>query len=289
MPQRLKSTIAIPRVLGAGAGFGITLIALGAFVSPAGAAPGWSRSPDSALGGSAIQVASSTSTLCQWLAPAEIPVATTTSTTTPPPGSDASVPSQTPNGPAATGAGATGTAVTGAAIGDPVAYDGVRVELALEAGDRTIPLGDVEVTPGGAWSGSVTIPPPVLAPAGTYDLIARCIVDDPRLDGIRSFDFDPLSLAIVESPPPTTVTIPVELVPPITETRPAVPVEVQGEQRTRPGGANAVANPAPAVPTLPETGDGTLAVALAGVGALMLGGGALWYGGRRTLHQPDVG
>lgn len=172
--------------------------------------------------------------------------------------------------------------VAGTAVGDPVVYDGIRVELRLERAGAAIPLGEVAVTPGGAWSGTVTIPQAAVAPPGDYEFLAHCVVDDPALDGVRSFDFDPMTFTIAESPPPTTITIPTEIGEPITVTN---PLEVQGAQLTRGTGA---ANTAAAVPTLPKTGDGTLAVALAGIGALVLGTGALWWGSKRSGASPSV-
>lgn len=258
------------------AGIALTSVALtfafGTFAPHAGAASTWSRNPDSALAGGRVRVASSTETLCQWVQPGAAPTPDTSPTTiTNPPA---------PSTPPTTGSTSTGD----------VTYDGVRVELRLEppGGGTAVALGSVKVTSGGAWSGAITIPATEVAPPGTYDLLAHCVVDDARLDGVRSFDFDPLSLTVVEGPPPTTITIPTELIPPITATN---PVQVQGEQLNRPAAIPSSSTPsaktAAAVPTLPNTGDGTLAVALAGLGALLLGAGALWYGNRQNLRHPD--
>ncbi len=265
-----KCTLKIRRRLTTGAALTTALLALGTFAPHAAAASTWSRNPDSALAGGRVRVASSTETLCQWVQPGE-PTAPDTSPTTV---ADPTTPSTSPT-----------------ASGD-VTYDGVRVELRLEpaGGGTAVALGNVKVTSGGAWSGTVTIPAAELAPPGTYDLLAHCVVDDARLDGVRSFDFDPLSFTIVEGPPPTTITIPTELIPPITATN---PVQVQGELISRPAAATGSnspsANAVAAGPTLPKTGDGTLAVALAGLGALLLGAGALWYGNRHNLRHPDIG
>ena len=258
------------------AGIAVTSVAFafGAFAPHAGASSTWSRNPDSALAGGRVRVASSTATLCQWVQPRVAPTPGTSPTTI----ADPPAPSTPPT--------------TGSTSSGDVAYDGVRVELRLEppGGGTAIALGSVKVTSGGAWSGAITIPAAEVAPPGTYDLLAHCVVDDARLDGVRSFDFDPLSLTIVEGPPPTTITIPTELIPPITATK---PVQVQGEQLNRPAAIQSSstppANTAAAVPTLPNTGDGTLAVALAGLGALLLGAGALWYGNRQNLRHPDIG
>lgn len=242
------------------------LLALGAFAPHAAAAgAGWSRSPSAGIAGATIRVASSPTTLCQWLAP------------TPPP--------TTPTSTAATAAANTATPpdnLGATATGDPIPYDGVRVELRLERDGVAIPLGDVGVTSGGAWSGSVTVPAAHVAPAGTYELLAHCVVDDPALDGIFSFDFDPLGFVIADAPPPTTVTVPTEIGEPATATN---PVQVQGADLDRPAVA---AKPAAAVPTLPNTGDGTLAVALAGFGALLLGALALWWGARTSRERASV-
>ena len=244
----------------AGAALTASLITLAVFAPSAAADTGWSRSPGSSLAGGQLRVASSPTTLCQWLAPSEVPPSSSTT----------AVPND----------GAANTPLAAAAAGDPIPYDGTVVELRLERSGANITLGDVGVTPGGAWSGTVVIPDASVTLPGDYQLIAHCVVDDPRLDGVRSFDFDPMSFTVVEGPPPTTVTLPTEIGEPVTVTRPA---EVQGTQLTR---AAATANTAAAVPTLPNTGDGTLAVALAGIGALLLGAGALWYGGRQTLRHP---
>ncbi len=166
------------------------------------------------------------------------------------------------------------------ATGDPIVFDGVRVELRLEAAGTAIPIGNVRVTSGGAWAGTVPIPEASAITPGEYELLARCIVDDPALDGVRSFDFDPLPFTIADAPPPTTVTIPTEIGEPITVTKP----DVAGERLERPT-AN-VANPGSPARTLPNTGDGTLSVALAGFGSLVLGASALWWGHRRTPTLP---
>jgi len=256
------------RRLTAGVALTSVAFALGALASHAGAASTWSRNPDSALAGGRVRVASSAETLCQWVQPGEPPAPDTSPTTVADPT----------------------TTTTPTDSGD-VTYDGVRVELRLEppGGGTAVALGSVTVTSGGAWSGAVTIPAAETAAPGSYDLLAHCVVDDPQLDGVRSFDFDPLSFTIVEGPPPTTITIPTELIPPITVNN---PVQVEGEQISRPaatGSSNSPsANATAAVPTLPKTGDGTLAVALAGLAALLLGASALWYANRQNLRHPDV-
>ena len=267
-----KRTITTRRQLTAGLAFAAAALGFGTF-APAAAASTWSRNPDSSLADGRVRVASSTETLCQWVQPGVPSTTDTSPTTIAAPPTTSTTPATAPNG--------------------DVTYDGVRVELRLEpaGGGTAIALGRVHVTSGGAWSGSVTIPPAEVAPPGTYDVLAHCVVDDPRLDGVRSFDFDPLSFTIVEGPPPTTITIPTELIPPITATN---PVQVQGEQLGRQPGATPASSPrsantAAATATLPKTGDGTLAVALAGIAALLLGAGALWYGNRQNLRHPHVG
>ena len=62
-------------------------------------------------------------------------------------------------------------------------------------------------------------------------MFVKCVIDRPELDGVRTYDFDPLGFTVTEGPPPTTVEVPTELVPPLTVTN---PVQVQGEQITRP-------------------------------------------------------
>ena len=273
--QHPKCTFTTRRQLTTGLAFTVALLAFGTFAPHAAGASTWSRNPDSSLAGGRIRVASSSETLCQWIQPGATPTPDTSPTTIAEPSTTSTIPATAPNG------------------GD-VTYDGVRVEFRLEpdgGGGRAVALGRVPVTSGGAWSGAVTIPTAEVAPPGTYDLLAHCVVDDARLDGVRSFDFDALSLTIVEGPPPTTITLPTELIPPITVTN---PVQVDGEQLSRPATATPSSstpstNVAAAVPTLPKTGDGTLAVALAGIGSLLLGAGALWFGNRQNLRHPDVG
>lgn len=268
MRERLQSKIAFTRNAGACALLaGSALMVLGV-ASPAAADSGWSRNPGSSLAGGQIRVASSPTTLCQWVQPAPPPDPSTTTTTSS--GIAATVLTRPP---------ASGIRTSGG--GGLVAYDGLRVELRLELAGNAVALGAVDVTPGGAWSGSVTIPAAMSSAPGEYVLLAHCVVDDPRLDGIRSFDFDASTFTVVEGPPPTTITIPTELVPPITATN---PVEVQGAQLGRGDAPTAVT----AAPTLPKTGDGTLAVALAGLGALVLGAGALWWGSRQGFRRPTV-
>lgn len=264
MRERLQSKIAFTRHTSACAAIVGCVIVLVGFASPAAADTGWSRTPGSSIAGGQIRVASSSTTLCQWLQPAP-PTDPSTPTTTS---------SSTTDSPPAGGVRASGS--------EFVAYDGRRVELRLERAGNAVALGAVDVTPGGAWSGSVTIPAASAAP-GEYLLLAHCVVDDPLLDGIRSFDFDASTFTVVEGPPPTTITIPTELIPPITATN---PVEVQGAQLGRSDARTATS--AAAAPTLPNTGDGTLAVALAGLGALILGAGALWWGSRQGFRRPTV-
>lgn len=258
MRQRLVQTARIARRVVPGATVVVGLLVLTPSVASADA--GWSRSPGSGLAGASIQVASSSTTLCQWEQP-------TPETTTAPADPDAT--------PAPTGSTATAASTF-------TTYDGTSVELRLVRDGVTVQLGDLVVTAGGAWSGRFVVPAASAAPAGTYDLFARCVVDRPELDGIRSYDFDPLTFDVVESPPPTTVTVPTEIGDPATVTKPSS-AEVLGAQT-----ASSAANRAATTPTLPNTGDGTLAVALAGLAAVALGAGALWWGARaaRPSAQP---
>ncbi|MGZ6885435.1 MAG: hypothetical protein ACXVJX_18235 [Acidimicrobiia bacterium] len=252
----------------AGLALGTGLVA--SLSAGAGAATGWSRTPGSGVAGSVIRVASSSTTLCQWVQPAS---ATTTST----PPAAAAEPSTTST---------ESSGVSAAAPGDPVATDGTSVELRFERDGIAVPLTTLRVAVGGAWAGRFTVPATDQVPAGDYDLLARCVIDRPELGGLRSFDFDPLPFTVAEGPPPTTVQIPTEIPPPITVTN---PVQVQGTQVTR-DPTTPTANQAAAVPTLPRTGDGTLGVGLAGGGALLVGAAALWWGARaaRRAGRPDL-
>ncbi len=58
---------------------------------------------------------------------------------------------------------------------------------------------------------------------------------------------------------------------------------MQGAQVTR-----AAANTATEGPTLPRTGDGTLAVGLAGIAAVGVGGVALWWGARAARRSRAI-
>ncbi len=266
--RRWVSSRARPRTVIAAAALTAGLVSLVALAPHAAAgATGWSRSPAAGIAGASIRVASTPTALCQWLAPT--PPAT--DPTTQPAGSVPATGTTDPAAPAAN------------AVGDPIPYDGTRVEFRLDHAGVSIPLGHVTVDPGGAWAGSVAVPAASTAPAGGYDLIGRCVVNDPALDGVRSFDFDPMPFVVADAPPPTTVTIPTEIGEPITVTN---PTQVQGTQLTRP--AAAVKATAAAVPTLPNTGDGTLAVGLAGFGALLLGGLALWWGTRAGRERASA-
>ncbi|MEP6625268.1 MAG: LPXTG cell wall anchor domain-containing protein [Acidimicrobiia bacterium] len=247
-----------------------SLLSFVALAPHAAAVAGWSRSPAAGIAGATVRVASSPTALCQWLAPGPPTAEPTTATT---------VTAATVDPASATADGAP----TASAVGDPIPYDGSRVELRLDHAGASIPLGHVAVGKGGAWAGSVSVPDTASAPAGGYDLIARCVVDDPALDGVRSFDFDPLPFVVADAPPPTTVTIPTEIGEPVTITK---PTQVEGTQLARPN--TAAKATAAAVPTLPNTGDGTLAVALAGIGALLLGGLALWWGSRAGRERAPV-
>jgi LPXTG-motif cell wall-anchored protein len=269
--QRLTTTAMRRRmVLGSvmGAVMALTATALGAGV--AGADSGWSRVPSSGLAGGTVDVASSSSTLCQWIQPADAGgTSADTASTQPAPGTGG------------------GSAEAVPSDGD-VVYDGTEVQVRLSQGGTDVPLGELPVAIGGAWSGTVTLPTGDALRPGAYDLFVKCVIDRPELDGLRTYDFDPLGFTVTEGPPPTTVEVPTELVPPLVATN---PVQVQGEQITRPATTPA---PAPAAttatsPTLPNTGDGTVGIALAGFGALLVGGAALWWGARSARrHAPDL-
>lgn len=220
-------------------------LATAALALPAAAADTWSRTPNAGTAGGSITVASSAASLCQWVQP--MPTAPADPAVDPPT--------------------------------ELATFDGTAVELRLQQGGNTVGIGSVPVTPGGAWSGSVVVPAATVALPGEYDLIARCVIDRADLDGRRTYDFDPLAFSVIDAPPPTTITIPTELVPPITAVNPD-PLEVQGAQLRRPPAVAAATGPAADVPTLPNTGDGMLGVALSGIGALLLGAGALWWGAR---------
>ncbi len=161
-------------------------------------------------------------------------------------------------------------------------YDGTRVELRIDRDGESIPLGAIDVTFGGAWSGTVTVPGTTIAPAGNYLLMAHCVVDNPALDGIRSFDFDPLPFTVADAPPPTTVTLPTEIGDAISVTN---SVQVQGAQLDRRATSRRTVATGP---TLPKTGDGTLTVALSGFAALILGAAALWWGSRKLTPEGHV-
>jgi LPXTG-motif cell wall-anchored protein len=219
----------------------------------AGADAGWSRVPASGIGGGTVDVASSSSTLCQWIQPANA-------------GDAVADPSAAP---------------AAAAEGD-VVYDGTEVRVRLSRDGVDVPIGQLTVMTGGAWSGTITLPASDTLLPGVYDMIAKCVVDRPELDGVRTYDFDPLEFIVTESPPPTTVEVPTELVPPITAVN---PVQVEGVQLTRPTSTPATA--ATAAPTLPKTGDSTIGIALAGLGSLLVGGAALWWGARHARRHPS--
>lgn len=245
-------------------------VALGA-TSAGGADAGWSRAPASGIGGGTVQVASSASTLCQWIQP-----------TNPDPGAapDGSAPASDPA--SATGGLPDASATTPS--GDTV-YDGTEVRIRLSQDGVEIPLPTLDVSPGGAWSGTITLPGADQLVPGEYEMFAKCVIDRPELDGVRTYDFDPLAFTVVEAPPPTTVEIPTELIPPITAVN---PVQVQGEQLTRPTAPVASSTAAASAATLPNTGDGTSETALAGLGALLVGGAALWWGARHGRRQPST-
>jgi LPXTG-motif cell wall-anchored protein len=245
----------------AGATLAIALSALGA--GPAGADASWSRTPASGLGGGTVSVASSSGALCQWIQPTDPTPVEPTTVPAPDPTLDPAV------------------VVGGAAEGD-VTYDGTEVSVRLHRDGVDVPLGTLPVTEGGAWSGTLTVPPADVAIPGGYDLFVRCVVDRPELDGVRSYDFDPLPFIVTEGPPPATVEVPTEIAPPLTVSN---PVQVQGEQLLDPAPA-AAGGAETAVATLPNTGDGTVWIALAGFGSLLVGGGALWWGARHARRHP---
>ena len=117
-------------------------------------------------------------------------------------------------------------------------------------------------------------------------MFAKCVVDRPELDGVRTYDFDPLAFTVVEAPPPTTVEVP----------HGAHPADHRGE----PGAGAGRAAHAPGHAGT-DGGDhrerrrrcrtpatGRSAIALAGLGALLVGGGALWWGARHGRRQPSA-
>lgn len=160
-------------------------------------------------------------------------------------------------------------------------YDGVRVEITL-AGRA---IGAVPVSPGGAWAGTLRVPD---VDAGTYPLTARCIVSDPALPGGRTVPFADRSFAVAEAAPPVTVTTapPVETLPPAVVT-PDLPASEPRTAATRTPRRATLPLTGPAPTTLPETGDGTLGFAIAGVASLGIGAVALWWGGRRRPLASD--
>jgi LPXTG-motif cell wall-anchored protein len=264
--QLLESTTARRRrvMVGSvvGATFALFVTALGA--GPAAADAGWSRVPESGLGGGTVRVASSSTSLCQWVQPAD-PTPVETSATTAPALDPSAAPPLVP-------------------AAEDVTYDGTEVLVRLTRDGVDVPLGRLPVTEGGAWSGTLTIPANNVAIPGEYDLVVRCVIDRPELDGLRSYDFDPLPFTVTEGPPPTTIEIPTEIPPPLTISN---PVQVQGEQLER--AAPAATNPtAAAAPTLPNTGDGTVAIAIAGIGSLLVGVAALWWGARHARRHPSA-
>jgi LPXTG-motif cell wall-anchored protein len=268
VPKRLQPTTAGRRlVLASLVAAAVTLATTTLGAPAARAAAGWSRSPASGIGGGTVHVASSSDTLCQGTQPA-----TTTTTAAGTPTADAAAG-------AAPDPGAAGAAP--AAAGGDTVSDGTEVRFWLAQETVAVALGTVPVTEGGAWSGTLTVPSREILAPGEYQMHARCVVDRPELDGVRTFDFEPLGFTVVEAPPPTTVEAPPELIPPITAVN---PVEVRGEQITRPAAPPAAAA-APAA-TLPNTGDGTLGIALAGLGSLLVGGAALWWGARHARRHP---
>ena len=275
MPKRLESTTTGRRVMHASLVVATLALGAAALGAPAaGADTGWSRVPASGLAGGTVQVASSSSTLCQWTQPAGTGAPAAATPTAPDPAAPAASPPE--------GTGTTGNADAAPTARD-VTYDGTDVLVRLSRDGVDIPLGRLPVLPGGAWSGSLTVPAVDVAPPGEYQIFAKCVIDRPELDGIRTYDFDPLGFTVVEAPPPTTVEAPPVLVPPATAEN---PVEVQGAQITRPTSSAAAPTAANATPTLPNTGDSTLGIALAGIGSLLVGGAALWWGARHARRHP---
>jgi len=168
-------------------------------------------------------------------------------------------------------------------------YAGTRVEIAM--GGRS--MGSASVAPIGAWSGVVYVP--TLDP-GVYPLTARCIVEHPDLPETHAFDFPARTFEVAATTPPTTATTAPPPPPPLIGTSvTTVPARRTNRPSTAPR-APATRDPRPTLPntgpgpsTLPNTGDGTLGVALAGLGSLALGAGALWWGGRRRAATEDGG
>jgi len=232
--------------VGTAGAIGATALVL-VLANPAAA---WTRLPDDGGSGTMISVASDDASLCGWSQPAD-------------PGDPSS---------------------TATPVPEIEYFDGTRVDLRLQSVSATVALGSVTVATGGGWSGSVSVPGAVTSAA--YDLVARCVVDHPDLDGVRSFDFDPLPFAVAGIPPHTVVTTPSEVAPPVVVVN---QVDVGGTQaaRARATARATAGRPSTTAATLPNTGDGTFAVLLAGIGALAMGGFALWWGGRtRPAGRP---
>ena len=199
--------------------------------------------------------------LCQWVQPAD-------------PHSGGEPGTNTPADPTASSPADPTTTTPG---GDTV-YDGTEVRVRLWRDGVDTPLTTLTVASGGAWSGTVRLPDAAQLTTGDYQLFAKCVIDRPELDGVRTYDFDPLPFTVVEAPPPTTVvTTPVELVPPITAVNP-VRWRVRSSiarHRDRRGRELGDRGRHPA-----EHRDGTLETTLAGLGALLVGAAALWWGAR---------
>jgi len=245
------------RILGAAA---VTTGIL-ALATAAGAAASWSASTGSGPAGTGVRVTSSATSLCRWTVP-DAP-------------DDATLPSATEAAAGAADATTTSSTTPVPAAGADVVVDGSEVSVRLGRPEVAVLLGTLDVDTGGAWSGTVTLPDAVTLPPGEYQLIVRCVVDRPDLGAVHSYDFEARPFTVTEAPPPTTVTtVPVEIGEPATATK----TEVQGARLDR---DTTTAAPTTAAPTLPNTGGSELELGLAGLGSLLVGGAALWWGARR--------
>jgi hypothetical protein len=150
-------------------------------------------------------------------------------------------------------------------------FTGTSVQIALRRLQVTIPLGQVAVAADTTWRGAVTIAADVNAPPATYELVARCIVDNPELPGVRTFEYDPRRFTITTPPAPPPPTPPP---PPTTPPPPATPDPV---------GTPANRGATPSVQVLGAVADrrtglttvtgGTLVATGAPTGALLAAGG----------------
>ncbi len=173
-------------------------------------------------------------------------------------------------------------------------FTGTAVQIALRRLGVTIPLGEATVASDTTWHGAVTIPADLNAPPAVYDLIARCIIDNPDLPGVRSFEYDPRSFTITAPPPPPPPPRPPPPPPspaPSTHDPAALPgtgapsVQVLGAVVDRRSGLTTVTGGTLAVTGVPND-------VLAAVGGLALALGAIAVGwgraDRRARRPGDV-